>query len=578
MFKFTCKPGTDNYASCDGTYELDPGKGEINDKPVYVNSEKRTFLAAMTNEKWCITGLHYFDEVFSKQGVFGGYHIGDGIEPDDSIWKNYSVSRISSSTQSSQISPNQVNIFQFTSKPESVDYAICQGTYKLDLAKGNINGCPVYVNLEKNRFLAALPNQSWCITDLNYFDEVFSKQGVFGGYHVGYGLEPDDAIWEEYTVNRMGSSAEPDKCCPKVDEASFWTKIENTTVAYKAISNSLPVRCESDFSAIRRRCIKLNCGGFAYRKAHYNQFGEEDDPPVVCFFRRTQTELRSSLKRTDKYDLYIASDDFCPDCSFKVGRDPAPACHVWWNAGKKVHAFACQVIIPKASQYTYYCACGFHCGYSGIQQHDDNKQQLLFSVWHDIDAKSKVSTPYVCDGMIAKEFGGEGMGMQAIGITDSSNTGKLSIASWTPGVPYTFAVKAFPVSEGTRFECYFHKPMCGWTQIACHIRPEASSDDRGTLSGLYSFIEDFPGNSIRRSATYSGWVQDTPGAQWRSITQVTGTSAVDDDVPNKCVKLVPDSCGGQKVEMISGGDCLPDCSLYKGCMDPPPVPEILNML
>ena len=38
--------------------------------------------------------------------------------------------------------------------------------------------------------------------------------------------------------------------------------------------------CQADFAANRRRCLDSDCGGFAWRKPHFNQFGEEDDPPV----------------------------------------------------------------------------------------------------------------------------------------------------------------------------------------------------------------------------------------------------------------------------------------------------------
>ena len=38
---------------------------------------------------------------------------------------------------------------------------------------------------------------------------------------------------------------------------------------------------------------------------------------------------------SDGYDFYLAPPDYHPDCSFKVGRDPAPACHVRWSGPNK---------------------------------------------------------------------------------------------------------------------------------------------------------------------------------------------------------------------------------------------------
>lgn len=38
---------------------------------------------------------------------------------------------------------------------------------------------------------------------------------------------------------------------------------------------------------------------------------------------------------SDGYDFFLAPPDYHPDCSFKVGRDPAPACHVRWSGPNK---------------------------------------------------------------------------------------------------------------------------------------------------------------------------------------------------------------------------------------------------
>ena len=38
---------------------------------------------------------------------------------------------------------------------------------------------------------------------------------------------------------------------------------------------------------------------------------------------------------SEDYDFYLAPSEYRPDCSFKVGRDPAPACHVRWVESQK---------------------------------------------------------------------------------------------------------------------------------------------------------------------------------------------------------------------------------------------------
>ena len=68
----------------------------------------------------------------------------------------------------------------------------------------------------------------------------------------------------------------------------------------------------------------------------------------------------------------------------------------------EVHAFACRVTVQEVSPCTYYMACGFHCGYCGIQQHNGSKQQVFVSpygtilkrkrckieVWHQVFPRS----------------------------------------------------------------------------------------------------------------------------------------------------------------------------------------------
>jgi len=186
----------------------------------------------------------------------------------------------------------------------------------------------------------------------------------------------------------------------------------------------------------KRWCIDNNCGGFAWRKPHMDQFGQEDEPPVCFFFRRSQAELRKSFKASTKYDFFLAPADFHPDCSFRPGREPAPACHVWWQAGERVHAFACQVSVTEAAPGTYYMVCGFDCGYCGIQQLQDGRQMVLFSVWNHPEGRSRVQGLSAGEGVVLEPFGGEGMGLKASSITPTP------LACWTPGETYTFLVRA----------------------------------------------------------------------------------------------------------------------------------------
>ena len=554
-------------ADYSGNYVFDESKGEINHKPVYVNLEKKMFLASHPSDTgWHICSLHYWDNIYSKQGYFGSLCHGVSKDPvsneGDGVWNNYEIKGFTG--------------FLFKVKSGGNDYADCSGLYVSDESKGLFNLNPVFLNASKKRILLSHQTKGWSITGLQYWDDIKKDPSNFGGFHTIQEASPHKGIWEQYNVEVIDCSNIFD-LSDNVEDESFWHKHESSTVSYKAVCHFGPTRTAADFKLARKKCVLLDCGGFAWRKPQYNQFGEEDTPPACFYFRKTQSDLHKNLKKSDKFDFFIASEKYSPDCSFKEGRDPAPSCHIRWQPGKGVQAFACQVQVSDPTQYTYYATCGFHCGYCGIQQHSDTKQQLLFSVWNHPDANEKVSNSSVCEGIIAKSFGGEGMGMQAIAIYDSKNAENSSqLASWIPGEKYTFVVETFKRESGSEYVCSFHKPGLGWNRIASHFRPEPTKCKKGKLSGLYSFIEDFQGNSHRRSATYSAWVKDDVKSTWRPISSISSTSTHDLDYPNKCVETCKDCSDCDQIKMTTGGGQLDNCGLYCGPLSsPPPVPDCL---
>jgi hypothetical protein len=99
--------------------------------------------------------------------------------------------------------------YKFELRDSGRDYARCQGTYIM--AEGidnNINGKPLYVNKERDRFLA-YTGACWEITAIGYLPAVrrhHSKHGFwpgsFGGFHTGaYGKDrPDQGSWKDYSV------------------------------------------------------------------------------------------------------------------------------------------------------------------------------------------------------------------------------------------------------------------------------------------------------------------------------------------------------------------------------------------
>lgn len=124
--------------------------------------------------------------------------------------------------------------------------------------------------------------------------------------------------------------------------------------------------------------------------------------------------------------IFIAPDGYTPQLGFVANRN-SPSTHVHWSFptrqaigttgatsaaaaaavdGSKsagagcapggVAAVAVQVCVPAVdasesnsnaadggvTDFTYYMAAGFAGGYCGIQQHDEGKQQILFSIWN----------------------------------------------------------------------------------------------------------------------------------------------------------------------------------------------------
>lgn len=106
---------------------------------------------------------------------------------------------------------NKVLSYNFELKENGNNYAICDGLYVLK--KGSmINKKPIYINKEKDRFLAALGPTGWCITAMQYLDGIIEmKTGSFGGFHSGGGVSPDYGKWPNYNVSVVDQEKEEEK-------------------------------------------------------------------------------------------------------------------------------------------------------------------------------------------------------------------------------------------------------------------------------------------------------------------------------------------------------------------------------
>jgi len=118
-----------------------------------------------------------------------------------------SDARLAASTHLSELFRRAISpakFYELILKPNTENFAKCDGTYELNLTVGRVNGKPVYINKKKDRLLAASGTTGWTVTSLGYLEEVTAKSGGFGGYHFGGGIWPDGKEWQKYIARREG--------------------------------------------------------------------------------------------------------------------------------------------------------------------------------------------------------------------------------------------------------------------------------------------------------------------------------------------------------------------------------------
>ena len=96
MYRFTKKLNPAGSSAYGGNFVRDKTLGKINGKPVFVNKEKKIFLASYPKNKgWHIVNLYYWDEVSMKQGHFGSLCHGSTPTPQtgygDKDWRDYII-------------------------------------------------------------------------------------------------------------------------------------------------------------------------------------------------------------------------------------------------------------------------------------------------------------------------------------------------------------------------------------------------------------------------------------------------------------------------------------------------------
>jgi hypothetical protein len=244
------------------------------------------------------------------------------------------------------------------------------------------------------------------------------------------------------------------------------------------------------------------------------------DVPDTKYQRIELTSVRKSTKTfADVQDL-ILSGPATKDAFFNLKpRRNAASVHLNYPLPKGMEvAWFYNELTPKLDPpATYYQACGFARGYFGIQVISATERHIIFSVWdagNEAVDRSKVADENRVkllakgEGVVARDFGNEGTGGHS-----------HLVYPWKTNTTQRFLVTAKADGpEATIYSGYYFFADRGerWGLIACFRAPR----DGKLLRGLYSFVEDFNGNTghLRRLCEFGNqWIK-TPADQWIELT------------------------------------------------------------
>lgn len=213
-----------------------------------------------------------------------------------------------------------------------------------------------------------------------------------------------------------------------------------------------------------------------------------------------------------------------------------------------------EILIEESFDGTYFCVCGFHIGYFGIQQCDSpNDKIALFSVWDSKDdnpnAISKEKQAYVINSnpnTKIQRFGGEGSGIQCI-----------YRYPWEINKIYQCEVRSTEKEDGRISYAAFIKEKFekGWIHLATF---SCLTESLG-IKGFYSFIEDFRRDGLtpklhRSAQLINGFSVDHNGLTYDFCS--ARFTAVDHPLNNINAELVNN---GFRLE--TGGDIVPQIPL-----------------
>ncbi len=238
------------------------------------------------------------------------------------------------------------------------------------------------------------------------------------------------------------------------------------------------------------------------------------------------------------------------------GRVPARAArsvHLKWEAGE-CEAFYLEAVVEKSTRGSYFMACGWTGGYFGIQEVNDGKKVVIFSVWDPtkgddpkaVKAEERVELLHEGEGVRIKRFGGEGTGGQC-----------MADFPWEIGETVRFCVRAEAQGNKTAYSGWVFDPRAkAWRHLVT-FRTRAEGK---LLRGLYSFVEDFRRDTKsvdeeRRARFFNAWTKPAAG-EWQAVTQARFTASRADWEARDNINAGSSSVagGGDGFFLATGGD------------------------
>lgn len=225
--------------------------------------------------------------------------------------------------------------------------------------------------------------------------------------------------------------------------------------------------------------------------------------------------------------------------------------HLAWQAPAS-EWFYLEGRVEKSTAGSYFMICGWNTGYFGVQELSAGRKVAIFSVWDPtmgdgpsrVKLEDRVEVLHKGEGVKVSRFGGEGTGGKSMTPFD-----------WKIGDAVRCLVQAKVEGEKTAYAGWLWRPESRTWQHLVTFRVRTGGK---SLSGLYSFVEDFrrDGTSIgeeRKAMFGHGWVK-TPDQGVIPLTKARFTAS---RAPTEAGELIDAGSVSGGLYLANGGHSKP---------------------